>query len=140
MTTTTARETATESELAAAPRIKRRRVMSRISIQSKLLVMLLATSILSAAVVGVIGYQSGRTSLRASVFDRLTEIRASQSRQLEAQFSDLKNSLIVYTRDATMTDAVDAFAAAFDQLNDATIIIAGVNLISHLCDAIMFLR
>ena len=57
--------------------------MSRVSIQSKLLVMLLLTSVLSAAVVGAIGYQSGRNSLRASVFERLTEIRQSQSRQLQ---------------------------------------------------------
>ena len=49
-------------------------MLSRVSIQSKLLVMLLVTSILSAAVVGAIGYQSGRSSLRASVFDALTEI------------------------------------------------------------------
>jgi hypothetical protein len=35
--------------------------------------MLLVTSIVSAAVVGFIGYESGRTSLRASMFDRLTE-------------------------------------------------------------------
>jgi hypothetical protein len=60
-------------------------VMSRVSIQSKLLVMLLITSVLSAAVVGAIGYQSGRNSLRASVFDGLTEIRQSQTRQLQAQ-------------------------------------------------------
>ena len=57
--------------------------MSRVSIQSKLLMMLLVTSVLSAAVVGAIGYQSGRSSLRESVFDRLTEIRQSQSRQLQ---------------------------------------------------------
>ena len=57
----------------------------------KLLVMLLVTSVLSAAVVGAIGYQSGRSSLRASVFDRLTEIRGSQSRQLEAKFTDLED-------------------------------------------------
>ena len=63
--------------------------MSRVSIQSKLLVMLLMTSVLSAAVVGSIGYSSGRHSLQASVFDRLTEIRQSQSRQLQAKFSDL---------------------------------------------------
>lgn len=83
--------------------------------------MLLLTSVLSAAVVGVIGYQSGRSSLRASVFDRLTEIRGSQARQLEAQFSDLKNSLVIYTRGATTTEAVRAFTAAFDQLNDSTV-------------------
>jgi class 3 adenylate cyclase len=79
------------------------------------------TSILSAAVVGAIGYQSGRSSLRASVFDRLTEIRGSQSRQLEALFSDLKNSLVIYTRGATATEAIEAFTPAFDQLDNATI-------------------
>lgn len=83
--------------------------------------MLLVTSVLCAGVVGFIGYQSGRSSLRASVFDRLTEIRASQARQLEGQFSDLKNSLVIYTRGATTTEAVRAFTGGFDQLNDSTI-------------------
>jgi len=95
--------------------------MSRISIQSKLLVMLLVTSVLSAAVVGAIGYQSGRSSLRASVFDRLTEIRSSQSRQLEAKFADLQDSLIIYTRGASTTEAIQAFTDGFDQLNNAAI-------------------
>jgi class 3 adenylate cyclase len=114
-----------EPSLPAAPAPKRRslrrRAMSRISIQSKLLVMLLLTSILSAAIVGAIGYQSGRSSLRASVFDRLTEIRGAQSRQLEAKYTDLQDSLIVYTRGATTTEAIQAFTAGFDQLNDAAI-------------------
>lgn len=82
--------------------------------------MLLATSILSVAVVGFIGYQSGRESLRASVFERLTEIRGSQARQLESQFNDLKNSLLVYTRGSTTSEAIEAFTPAFDQLQAAT--------------------
>ncbi len=96
-------------------------MLSRVSIQSKLLLMLLVTSILSAAVVGAIGYQSGRSSLRASVFDRLTEIRSSQSRQLESKFADLEDSLIIYTRGATSTEAIAAFTSGFDQLNDSAI-------------------
>nr|WP_264011915.1 adenylate/guanylate cyclase domain-containing protein [[Mycobacterium] manitobense] len=83
--------------------------------------MLLLTSVLSVAVIGFIGYQSGRSSLRESVFDRLTEIRGSQSRQLESKYTDLKNSLVIYTRGATATQAVEAFTAGFDQLRDATI-------------------
>ena len=83
--------------------------------------MLLITSVLSAAVVGFIGYQSGRSSLRASVFDRLTEIRSSQERQLEAEFRYLRESLAVYTRGSTAIDAARAFTAGFDQLGDATI-------------------
>jgi class 3 adenylate cyclase len=99
----------------------RRRLMSRVSIQSKLLVMLLLTSILSAAIVGAIGYQSGRNSLRNSVFDRLTEIRQSQSRQLQTGIEDLKNSLVIYSRGSTATQAIGAFTAGFDQLGAATI-------------------
>ncbi len=120
MTTLTEQQAPPQKDAAPKSRNLRRRVLSRISIQSKLLVMLLVTSILSAAVVGAIGYQSGRSSLRASVFDRLTEIRASQSRQLESQFADLMDSLVIYTRGSTATEAIEAFTPAFDQLNDAT--------------------
>src|SRR4029079_12901960 len=121
MTITNESDSPAPSAAAQKPRRFRRRVLARISIQSKLLAMLLVTSVLCAAVVGFVGYQSGRSSLRASVFDRLTEIRGSQTRQLEAQFSDLKNSLVIYTRGATTTEAVRAFTAGFDQLNDSTI-------------------
>lgn len=121
MTTTTEPETSHPPEPAPKARSLRRRVMSRISIQSKLLVMLLMTSILSAAVVGLIGYQSGRSSLRESAFDRLTEIRQSQTRQLQAEINDLQNSLVIYSRGSTATEAIQAFTAGFDQLNNATI-------------------
>ncbi len=121
MTTTTEPETSSQPEPAPKPRSLRRRVLSRISIQSKLLVMLLLTSILSAAVVGLIGYQSGQSSLRTSAFDRLTEIRQSQTRQLQAQISDLQDSLVIYSRGSTAIEAIQAYTAGFDQLNNATI-------------------
>lgn len=121
---TTPMETAPKidaSDSIEPPRRIRRRLLSRVSIQSKLLIMLLVTSILSAAVVGFIGYQSGRNSLRASVFDRLTEIRQAQSRQLQTGIADLKNSLVVYSRGSTTTLALEAFTAGFDQLGAAPI-------------------
>ena len=121
MTTTTEPETSSEPKSAPKPRSLRRRVLSRISIQSKLLLMLLVTSILSAAVVGLIGYQSGQSSLRASEFDRLTEIRQSQTRQLQSQISDLQDSLVIYSRGSTATEAIEAYTAGFDQLNNAAI-------------------
>jgi class 3 adenylate cyclase len=121
MTTSTDPEPSTPPDPAPKPRSLRRRVTSRISIQSKLLMMLLVTSVLSAAVVGAIGYQSGRSSLRESVFDRLTEIRQSQSRQLQEGIGDLKDSLVIYSRGATSVQAIQAFTAGFDELNTATI-------------------
>ncbi|MGV0836449.1 adenylate/guanylate cyclase domain-containing protein [Mycolicibacterium thermoresistibile] len=83
--------------------------------------MLLATSIVASAVVGYIGYQSGRSSLRAAAFEGLTEIRASQARELETLFSDLMNSLVIYSRGDSATAAVTAFTDAFNELNDATV-------------------
>ncbi len=114
-----------DSGVQGGPALKRRYfrlpVMSRVSIQSKLLVMLLITSVLSAAVVGYIGYSSGRASLQASVFDRMTEIRQSQTRQLQSKFADLTNSLVVYSRGDAARQAIDAFTAGFNQLQNSTI-------------------
>jgi len=121
MTTSNDPESSTPTEPVKRSRNFRLPVASRVSIQSKLLMMLLVTSVLSAAVVGAIGYQSGRSSLRESVFDRLTEIRQSQSRQLREGVADLKDSLVIYTRGATSIQAIAAFTAGFDQLNAATI-------------------
>lgn len=114
---------AAEDDSAAPPRLRfgRGRALSRISIQSKLLVMLLVSSILSTAIVGAIGYQSGRSSLRAAVFDQLTEVRDGQARALKERFADLKSQLAVFTSGTTAIQAVDAFAAGFNQLADANI-------------------
>ncbi|MDT5134428.1 MAG: hypothetical protein QOE41_3739 [Mycobacterium sp.] len=96
-------------------------MLSRISIQSKLIVMLVLCAMVAAVVVGAIGYQSGRRSLRTAALERLTELRESQTRAIESMFGDLKNSLIIYSQGATPVEAVEAFTAGFEQLADATI-------------------
>src|SRR6187200_1991329 len=120
-TATVEQDTGVAGSSAPRRRSFRLPVMSRVSIQSKLLVMLLITSVLSAAVVGYIGYSSGRHSLQASVFDRMTQIRQSQTRQLQSMFSDLTDSLIVYSRGWTASEAMDAFIGGFNQPSNAPI-------------------
>jgi class 3 adenylate cyclase len=102
-------------------RLRRRRLLSRFSIQSKLVLMMVLCTIIAATAVGVIAFQAGRISLRTQVFNRLTELRESQSRALESEFKDLKNSLVLYSHGAIAEPAMQAFNAAFDQLADATI-------------------
>ncbi|CAJ1582677.1 adenylate/guanylate cyclase domain-containing protein [[Mycobacterium] wendilense] len=87
------------------------------SIQSKLLVMLLVTSVVSAAVVGFIGYESGRSSLREAAFDRLIEIRERSTRLTETQAQELTDSLVIYTRGASTVNAMRDFKRAFAELN-----------------------
>lgn len=95
--------------------------LNRISIQSKLILMLVLCTILAAAIVGGIAYQTGRNSLRTAAFSRLTEIRESQKRSMSAQLGDLKSALITYTHGAMTQAAVHDFTTGFDQLSNATI-------------------
>ena len=65
----------------AAVKPKRRR--GGLSIQSKLLIMLLAVSLISSVIVGVIGFISGRESLRNAAVAQLTTIRELRVQQIE---------------------------------------------------------
>lgn len=102
-------------------RRKRRGFLTRVSIQSKLLLMLVLCTILAAAIVGGISYQTGRNSLREAAFNRLTEIRESQKRQLVSELTDLKNALVTYTNGSMTQSALQEFSTAFGQLSNATI-------------------
>ncbi|EHB53349.1 adenylate/guanylate cyclase with integral membrane sensor [Mycolicibacterium rhodesiae JS60] len=108
-------------KLRLVDRFRRDRVLARVSIQSKLILMLVICTMLAAAVVGAIAFQVGRSSLRTAVFNRLIEIRESQSRALEGEFVDLKNSLVIYTRGASTIDALTAFTAGFDDLANVAV-------------------
>lgn len=99
----------------------RRGLLRRISIQSKLILMLVICTVLAAAIVGGIAYQTGRNSLRTGAVDRLVEIRESQKRALDTQITDLRNALVSYTNGISTADALRDFTAGFDQLANAPI-------------------
>ena len=99
----------------------RRWSLKNMSIQSKLILMMVLCTVLAAGVIGGIAFQAGRDSLRNAVFNRLTELRESQTRALGGQISDLKNSIIIYTHGAVTRDALEAFSAGFNELSNAPI-------------------
>ena len=102
-------------------RVPRTTFLNRFSIQSKLILMLVLCTILAAAVVGGIAFQTGRNSLRTGAFSRLTEVREAQSRELTTQLVDLKSALVTYTHGAMTQGALRDFTAGFSQLSNATI-------------------
>jgi len=83
------------------------------------MVVLLVTSLATLAVIGVVGYVSGRRSLTPIAAERMTQLREGQRRAIEMLFADLSNSLAIYSRGYTADEAVQAFTAGFDQLADA---------------------
>ena len=101
----------------AAPR--RRWRWPKLGIQSKLLLMLLATSIISCVVVGVVGYRSGRDALREAAFEQLTFVRNSRARGMVREYTRLENQLAIFTRGKTAIEAIDAFHEGFHELEDS---------------------
>ena len=87
-------------------RLRHPRKLSRLSIQSKIMLMLLVSSLASLAVIGVVEYVSGRNTLLPAAAERMTELREAQTRAIEMLFADLTNSLVVYTRGSTADEAV----------------------------------
>jgi class 3 adenylate cyclase len=111
-----------QDQLVAAGKVRRYpRPLSRFSIQSKIMVMLLVSSLVSLAVICVVEFMSGRRALLPAASERMIELREGQKRAMEMLFADLTNSLIVYSRGSTAIEAVQAFTAGFDQLADAPI-------------------
>ncbi|MBI3692115.1 MAG: adenylate/guanylate cyclase domain-containing protein, partial [Mycolicibacterium aromaticivorans] len=122
-----AAQTVTEADRASAvpskrvDRFRRRRLLAHVSILSKLILMMVLCTVLASAVIGGIAFKAGRSEMRDAVFTRLTEVRQSQTRALTTQIQDLKNSLIIYTKNTVTQSALEAFTAGFDQLANAQI-------------------
>lgn len=91
------------------------------SIQSKLIVMLLVSSIASAAVIAGVAYMSGGDLLESASSRWLTQLRTSQQRAMQAEFANLTGSLVSYSSSTIAVAAIQLFTAGFDQLADATV-------------------
>ena len=99
-----------------APAHRRR---AGLSIQSTVLVMLLAVSVTSNVLVGVIGYVNATDSLRDAAFQRLIEVRDSRTREIERLFSTIERTVVVHSRGQSVVDATGAFSAALGELEQA---------------------
>ena len=87
--------------------------------QSKLLIMLLAVSVLSVLTAGVIGYLSGTNSLRNAEYQRLIQLRESRSREVTAYFDSISTAAVVLTHAPSVISATREFTGAFGELQKA---------------------
>lgn len=90
-----------------------------LSIQSKLLIMLLAVSLTSSAIVGIIGFVNGRDSLRDSAIDQLTTIRELRATAIENEFAAIQRGVMLDSRNASAVEGATAFVDAFAELQSA---------------------
>ncbi len=100
-------------------RIPELRSLRSLGFQSKLLIMLLAVSVLSVLIAGILGYVSGTNSLRNAEYQRLIQLRESRDREITAFYSGVSNAATVLTHSNATITAMKDFTAAFSELQKA---------------------
>jgi class 3 adenylate cyclase len=95
--------------------------MSRLSIKSKLLVMLIGVSAVCVLVVAWVGYRSGDAALTKAVFAHLTSVRASKAHQIEAYFRNVRGQVETLGEDHMIAEAMQLFGDGYDELSNAPI-------------------
>ncbi|MGN8551518.1 UNVERIFIED_CONTAM: HAMP domain-containing protein [Microbacterium sp. SLM126] len=100
----------------SAPQAERRRRRGGLSIQSKLLIMLLSVSLISSVIVGVIGYINGRESLQAAAIDQLTTIRELRVHELEHTLESVQKGVTLDSRNLSAQTLSRELNAGWDDL------------------------
>jgi hypothetical protein len=96
------------------------RILDRLTIQSKLLLMLLLASIFSILATGYIGYTSGTEALTQSRFNELINLRSAKVYQVQSYFQSIHNHIQTLSEDRTLSEAIKSFKATFNQLNTSS--------------------
>ncbi len=90
--------------------------LNRLSIRSKLIIILLTVSSVSILVTAYLGYRSARTNLTDRAFSQLTSLRASKSYQIEAYIQTIRNHVQTLSEDPAVVAAMRDFNTAYGQL------------------------
>lgn len=93
-------------------------LLNRMSIQSKLMLMLLSVSILSILVIAILAYRNGSNALTTAVLNQLTAARASKARQIESYLADRHSQALILSRDLVTINTMKALKAGFYYLEE----------------------
>lgn len=99
-----------------------KRMRPGLSIQSKLLIMLLAVSLVSSVIVGAIGFMNGRQSLHDAAVDQLITIRSMRAAEITDAIDAVKRDASLHSRNLSAqtlsTTINDGFAALQQRESD----------------------
>lgn len=106
------------SDMTRARRGKRagRGARPGLSIQSKLLIMLLGVSLVSSVIVGAIGFVNGRQGLHDAAVDQLITIRSMRAAEITDAIEQVKDSASLNSRNLSAQTLSRELNAAFDEL------------------------
>jgi class 3 adenylate cyclase len=91
--------------------------LNRLSIQSKMIVLLLAVSLCSIAVIAGIGYRSAKEALTASVENQLQGVRVAKTTTLKEMLGALRDQAILMSDSRMVIDAMLSFNRGYRDLS-----------------------
>lgn len=93
----------------------------QLSVKSKVVLLLLAVSLLAALLVGFLGWRSSRQALSETILYNITAVRSSKAAQAEAYFRNMRYTVEVLSENDMVVEAMVRFNRAFRQLENNTI-------------------
>src|SRR5690349_18707153 len=93
-----------------------RRLRPGLSIQSKLLIMLLAVSLVSSVIVGAVGFINGRQSLHEAAVDQLITIRSMRAAEVTNAIEAVKKDASLQSRNLSAQTLSTTVNAGYEEL------------------------
>ena len=93
--------------------------LNRLSIQTKMILLLLAVSLSSIAVVALNSFNSGRAALIRAAEDHLMGVQVAKTTTLKAMLDSLRDQVISISDSHIAVDGMKEFSAAYKSLNAA---------------------
>ncbi len=91
-------------------------MIKKLSIQSKLMLILLTVCISSIVAIAYLGYNSGQRSLSNSIFNQLTSIRESKAYQIEIYFKNVRAQIQTISELPSVVQAMKGFKEVYPEL------------------------
>ena len=95
-------------------------MLGKLSIQSKLMLMLLGVCISSIIAIAYVGYTNGRQALNNSIQNQLTSVRETKAYQIERYFQQVRAEIQTFSQGG-VNDAVKGFTQAYQKLEEQKI-------------------
>ncbi len=91
-------------------------MLKNLKLRTKILVILLFTSIVSAGIVGIVALSLSTKTLKEESFNKLTAIREMKANQIENYFQEIFDQLISLSESRTVIEAAIDFRKGFDKV------------------------
>ena len=92
---------------------------NRLSIQSKMILLLLLVALSALAVMAWIGYVTGKSSLEKSVQNQLKGIQVAKTTALKTRLESLRDQVVSMSDSRIVLEGMKSFAKAYDDLEQA---------------------